>query len=69
MGTRNGHAARADFDQVAETRRQIKELTDAWTQRHRLQRGTPEYAAALETEEHLITRIWRRLRRDGPPGS
>jgi len=69
MGTKSGPAARADFDHVAETRREIKELTDAWTQRHRLQRGTPEYATALENEERLVTRIWRRLRHDGPPRS
>jgi hypothetical protein len=65
MGTRSGPSTRADFE-VAETRRQIKELTDAWTRRHRLPRGTPEYESALETEEHLVTRIWRRLQRDGP---
>jgi hypothetical protein len=64
MGTRSGPAARADLDQVAETRHQIKELNAAWNERHGLRRGTPEYARALEEEERLITRIWRRLRRD-----
>jgi hypothetical protein len=69
MGTPNGPAARADLDQIAETRRQIKELTAAWNQRHALRRGTPEYARALEDEERLVTRIWRLLRKDGPPSS
>ncbi len=40
MGTKSGPAARADFEQIDETRRQVKELTDAWTQRHRLRPGT-----------------------------
>jgi len=66
MGTRNGPAAKADLDQIAETRQQIQELTDASTQRHGLRRGTPEYDRALEDEERLVTRIWRRLRKDGP---
>jgi hypothetical protein len=66
MGTRSGPAERADLDQIAETRRQIKELTAAWNQRHVLRRGTPEYDRALEDEERLVTRIWRRLRKDGP---
>jgi hypothetical protein len=67
MGTTNPHDARADLDQIAATRREIRELTDAWKRRHRLRRGTPEYSAMLETEERLVTRIWRRLRADGPP--
>jgi hypothetical protein len=62
MGTINGPAARADLDRIAQTRLEIKELTDAWTRRLGLRRGTPEYVAALESEEHLVTRIWRRLR-------
>jgi hypothetical protein len=69
MGTTNGAAAKADFDQLAATRRETKELTDAWKRRHELRRGTPEYAAALETEERLAGRIWRRLRADIPPVS
>lgn len=44
---------------VEEIRRQVAALTDASTQRHRLQRGTPEYEAALETEERLADRVWR----------
>jgi hypothetical protein len=64
MGTTGRRAARADLDEIAAVRREIKELADAWTGRHRLRRGTPEYAAALETEERLVTRIWRRLRPD-----
>jgi hypothetical protein len=62
MGTRNGPAARTDLDLIAETRLEIKELSDVWTRRHRLRRGTPEYVAALESEERLATRIWGRLR-------
>ena len=68
MGTKSGPAARADFEQIDETRRQVKELTNAWTRRHQLRPGTPEYATALETEERLITRIWKRLRGDAPRG-
>ena len=37
--------------------------------RHRLRRGTPEYHAALETEERLVSRVWRRLRTESPPVS
>ena len=66
MGTQRGPARRADLDQIAETRRQIKELTAAWNQRHGLRRQTPEYARALEDEERLVTRIWRRLRKGDP---
>jgi molecular chaperone DnaK (HSP70) len=65
MGTTNLCASRAEREQIAQTRLEIKELTDAWTRRHRLRPGTPEYIAALETEERLVTRIWRRLRGDG----
>ena len=65
MATMNGPAVRADRDLIAETRLEIKELTDTWTRRHRLRRGTAEYVAALETEDLLVTRIWRRLRADG----
>ncbi len=69
MGTTRGAAARTDLDQLVETRREIKELTDVWLRRHRLRRDTPEYAAALDTEERLVSRIWRRLRADSSPGS
>lgn len=44
---------------VDEIRRQIAALTDASTARHRFVRGTPEYEAALETEERLADRLWR----------
>jgi hypothetical protein len=64
MGTTNISADRDDLDQIAQTRLEIKELGEAWASRHRLDRGTPEYVAALETEERLLTRIWRRLRSD-----
>jgi hypothetical protein len=66
MGTKSGPAARTDVQQIDETRRQIKELSDAWTSRHRLRPGTREYATALEAEERLITRIWKRLRAGSP---
>lgn len=69
MSTRNGPAARADLERIAETRLDIKELSDAWTRRHRLRRGTPEYDDALETEERLVTHIWRRLRAERLPRS
>jgi hypothetical protein len=44
---------------VDEIRRQIAALTDASTQRHRLERGTAEYEAALEDEERLADDVWR----------
>ena len=37
---------------------QIRALTDASMQRQRLVRGTPEYEAALETEERLASYVW-----------
>lgn len=56
---------------VEEIRRQVAALTHASTERHRLQRGTPEYEAALVTEERLADRVWRlgaalQPYRDGP---
>ena len=69
MGTTNVPATGTDRDQFAETRREIRELSDAWTRRHRLRYGTPEYDAALETEQRLVSRIWRRLGSDGHPVS
>jgi hypothetical protein len=44
---------------VEEIRRQVAALTDASNRRHRLERGTAEYAAALETEERLADRVWQ----------
>ena len=67
MGTTNRAAAKTIFEQLDQTRGEITELTEAWKRRHQLQPGTPEYVAALETEEGLIRRIWRRLRTDSPP--
>jgi len=49
----------AELEPVEEIRLQIAALTDASIQRHRLERGTAEYAAALETEERLADRVWR----------
>jgi hypothetical protein len=69
MGMTNRAATRADSDKLAQTRREIKELTHAGKIRHQLRPGTPEYAAALETEEGLVRRIWRRLRAESPPVS
>ena len=67
MGRTNPPARRDDLERIATTRREIKELTDAWNRRHLIARDTPEYAAALETEERLVTRMWRRLRPEGRP--
>ena len=58
MGTRSRDAAPAD-EAFAEARLEIAALMDAWTRRHRLRRGTPEYDSALEREERLMTRVWR----------
>jgi hypothetical protein len=58
MGIRNAPRV-AELQPVDEIRRQVAALTDASTQRHRLERGTAEYAAALETEERLADRVWR----------
>lgn len=63
-----GHAAVVDISKrsrtvaaepVEEIRRLIAALTDASTQRHRLERGTAEYVSALETEERLADHVWR----------
>jgi hypothetical protein len=58
MGIRNAPRI-AEVQPVDEIRRQDAELTDASTRRHRLERGTAEYAAALETEERFADRVWR----------
>jgi hypothetical protein len=58
MGTRKAAAA-TRLEPVEELRRQVAALTDASTERHRLQRGTTEYDTALETEERLAERVWR----------
>lgn len=49
----------AEVEPVENILRLIAALTDASTQRHRLERGTPEYAVALETEERLADDVWR----------
>jgi hypothetical protein len=57
---RNSKAVRrTELEPVDEIRRQIAALTDASTHRHRLERGTAEYEAALQTEERLADRVWR----------
>jgi hypothetical protein len=59
-GVRNRKSERAtELVPLDEIRRQIAALTDASTQRHRLERGTAEYEAALKTEEQLAARVWR----------
>ncbi len=47
---------------------QIRALTDASMQRQRLVRGTPEYEAALETEERLASHVWSLATARGPSG-
>lgn len=69
MRTRTGPASRADPERIADTQLEIKELSEAWARRHRMRRGTPEYVDALETEERLMTHIWRRLRAERLPRS
>ena len=44
---------------VDEVRRHIVALTAASTERHRLERGSEAYAAALEAEERLAEQVWR----------
>ena len=48
-----------ESEQIEEIQRQIAALTDASIQRHRLARGTPAYAAALEAEERIAHQVWR----------
>jgi len=48
-----GTASEAEAIQV-----QIRALTDASMERQRRVRGTPEYEAALETEERLASDVW-----------
>jgi hypothetical protein len=54
----NDHAGRTGTQRVDDILRGVRALTDASKRRHRLARDTPEYAAALETEERLADRIW-----------
>jgi len=58
MATRNERARRTRSQRLDEILRGVRALTDASVRRHRLARGTPEYVAALETEEQLADRIW-----------
>jgi hypothetical protein len=55
-------AAESDADQAHEERLQIEDLRTASARRHLLTRGTPDYEAAMEVEERLDARIWRRVR-------
>jgi len=54
----NQQVGRTASQRVDEIIRGVHALTDASTRRHRLARDTPEYAAALEAEEHLADRVW-----------
>lgn len=58
MDTRKRAIDSADAE-VDEIRRHVAALADASTERHRLMRGTPEYADALETELRLADRVWQ----------
>jgi hypothetical protein len=62
MGTASDFGGGTDLDLTAETRRQMRELREAGTRRHRLVRGTPEHEAALAAEEELQIRFWRWVR-------
>jgi hypothetical protein len=62
------HTRVAESKPVEEIRRLVAALTDASTRRHRLERGTAEYDAALETEERLADDVWRLGASLGPPG-
>ena len=55
-------AAERDADQTDEERLQIEDLKTASARRHLLTRGTADYAAAIEVEDRLAARIWRRAR-------
>ena len=67
MGTKKRPRALA-IEPVDEIRRLIAALTDASAQRHRLERGTAEYDAALDTEERLADHVWRLGASLGPSG-
>lgn len=58
MASGNKQAGRTGSQRLDEILRGVRALTDASKRRHRLTRDTPEYAAALETEERLADRIW-----------
>ena len=51
-----------DADRIEDERLQIEDLRAASARRHQLVRGTRDYAAAMEIEEQLAARIWRRVR-------
>ena len=59
MATMRNRARAKESQQIDEIQRQIGALSDASTQRHRLARGTPAYAAALEAEELIADRVWQ----------
>jgi hypothetical protein len=58
MAGGNEQGRRTRSQRLDEILRGVRALTDASLRRHRLARDTPEYAAALETEERLADRIW-----------
>ena len=55
-------AVKSAAQQADEERLQIEDLQTAAARRHLLTRGTADYAAAIEVEERLAARIWRRVR-------
>jgi len=55
-------AVKTAAQQADEERLQIEDLQTAAARRHLLTRGTADYAAAIEVEERLAARIWRRVR-------
>jgi hypothetical protein len=72
MATTRDRTRPEGSEQVEEIQRQIGALTDASIERHRLARGTPAYAAALEAEEQIADRVWRlgtALHAKGEPGA
>jgi len=58
MASGNEQTGRTGTQRLDEILRGVRALTNASKRRHRLDRDTPEYDAALETEERLADRIW-----------
>ena len=58
MARGSEQVARKGSQRLDEILRGVRALTNASQRRHRLARDSPEYAAALETEERLADRIW-----------
>ena len=58
MAGDNEQVGRTGSQRLDEILHGVRALTNATKRRHGLARDTPEYAAALETEERLADRIW-----------